>query len=148
MLAEQLRSESPRAEVIIGDGLVPMGRLVNAISDDAGRIVFFRFQWLWDLGFWLFARARPTRRLTQALLARLGRRGILNVIACLQPDVIVSTYPHTTEVLGRLRSRGRVGVPVCSAITDLAALDYWATPGVDVHLITHPESAEEVYSVA
>jgi processive 1,2-diacylglycerol beta-glucosyltransferase len=148
MLAEQLRSESRHAEVIIGDGLTPMGRLVNAISDDAGRIVFFRFQWLWDLGFWLFARARPTRRLTQALLARLGRRGILDVIACLQPDVIVSTYPHTTEVLGRLRNRGRIDVPVCSAITDLAALDYWATPGVDVHLITHPESAAEVYSVA
>jgi processive 1,2-diacylglycerol beta-glucosyltransferase len=148
MLAEQLRSESEHADVIIGDGLAPMGRLVNAISDDAGRIVFFRFQWLWDLGFWLFARARPTRRLTQTLLARLGGRGILHVIACLQPDVIVSTYPHTTEVLGRLRSRGRIDVPVCSAITDLAALDYWATPGVDVHLITHPESAEEVYSVA
>jgi processive 1,2-diacylglycerol beta-glucosyltransferase len=147
-LADQLRSERADVEVIIGDGLAPMGRIVRAISDDAARGVFFHVQWLWDLGFWLFARAWPTRRLTQFLLARLGGRGIVSVIESLQPDVIVSTYPHTTEVLGRLRRRGRIGVPVCSAITDLAALDYWATPGVDVHLITHPESAEEVYDVA
>ena len=64
------------------------------------------------------------------------------------PDVVVSTYPGTTEVLGDLRARGRIDVPVVSAITDLAALRYWAHPGVDLHLITHPESAEEVARIA
>ncbi len=62
--------------------------------------------------------------------------------------MIASTYPNTTEVLGRLRRQGRLDVPICSAITDLAALDYWASPGVDVHLITHPESIDEVRRVA
>ena len=36
----------------------------------------------------------------------------------------------------------------CAAITDLAALDYWASPGVDVHLVTHPESIPEVRRIA
>ena len=49
-----------------------------------------------------------------------------------------------TEVLGRLRREGRIDVPVCAAITDLAALHYWATPGADIHFITHPESIAEV----
>jgi processive 1,2-diacylglycerol beta-glucosyltransferase len=62
--------------------------------------------------------------------------------------VIVSTYPNVTEVLGRLRRSGRLTVPVCAAITDLAAMHYWATPGADVHFITHPESVDEVRSVA
>ena len=39
-------------------------------------------------------------------------------------------------------------MPVVSAITDLAALRYWAHPGVDLHLITHPESDEEVRAIA
>jgi len=47
-----------------------------------------------------------------------------------------------------LRARGRLRVPVVSAITDLAALLYWAHPAVDLHLITHPESAAEVRSIA
>ena len=29
-------------------------------------------------------------------------------------------------------------------MTDLAALDYWVSPGADVHLVTHPESLGEV----
>ncbi len=147
-LAAQIRDESPTTEVIVEDGLEPMGRLVQAISADAGRIVFFRFQWVWDLGFWFFAQAPPTRRLSQALLTRLGEKGLMELVENVRPDVIVSTYPNTTEVLGRLRRRGRLDLPVCAAITDLAALDYWAAPGVDVHLITHPESIDEVHRVA
>jgi UDP-N-acetylglucosamine:LPS N-acetylglucosamine transferase len=37
---------------------------------------------------------------------------------------------------------------VCAAITDLAGLRYWATPGADLHLVTHPESVDEVRAIA
>lgn len=148
MLAAQLRAESPGVDVVVEDGLEPMGRLVRAVSADAGRIVFFRFQWVWDLGFWLFSRWRPTRGLTQLMLTKLGGPGLLRLIDVVRPDVVVSTYPNTTEVLGRLRARGDIDVPICAAITDLAGMDYWASPGIDEHLITHPESAEEVRDVA
>jgi len=147
-LSEQIRAERPDAEVITRDALEPMGRLVTAISADAPRLVFFRFQWLWDVGFWFFAGFGPTRRGTQALLSLLGGRGLVRLIDDVDPDVIACTYPNTTEVLGRLRRRGRIGVPVCAAITDLAGMYYWASPGVDVHLITHPESVAEVREVA
>ena len=110
--------------------------------------MFFRFQVLWDIGFWLFAGCAPTRRGTQALLTRQSAPGLLRLIARTRPDVIVSTYPNMTEVLGRLRRAGRLQIPVCAAITDLAALDYWASPGVDVHLVTHPESMPEVRRIA
>ena len=65
-----------------------------------------------------------------------------------QPDVVVSVYPVTTEVLGALRRRGRLKVPVVAAITDLAMMRWWAARGIDLHLITHPESIEEVRRVA
>ncbi|HEX6490540.1 MAG TPA: glycosyltransferase [Gaiellaceae bacterium] len=147
-LAAQIRQERPEAEVVIRDGLAPMGRLITAISADAGRVVFFRLQWLWDLGFWLFVSFGPTRHVTQWLLTRVGARGILRLVDDVKPDVIVCTYPNTTEVLGRLRLAGRLSVPVCAAITDLAAMHYWATPGADVHLVTQPESIAEVHAVA
>jgi hypothetical protein len=62
--------------------------------------------------------------------------------------VIVSTYPGVTAVLGELRLRGRLDVPCYSSITDLAGLHFWAHRGIDLHFITHPESAEEVEAVA
>ena len=66
----------------------------------------------------------------------------------MRPDVIVSVYPMTTEVLGGLRRTGRLDIPVVAAITDLAAMHYWAAPGIDLHLVIHPESIEEVREVA
>jgi processive 1,2-diacylglycerol beta-glucosyltransferase len=134
--------------VITEDALAVMGRMVGVFSRDAATVVFYRFQWVWDVGFWLATGPRATRTGTQQALTRLGGPGLLGLIDRVRPDVIVSTYPNVTEVLGRLRRSGRLAVPVCGAITDLAAMHYWATPGVDVHFITHPESVEEVRQVA
>ncbi len=77
-----------------------------------------------------------------------GSRGVLRLVRRVDPDVVVSVYPVTTEVLGRLRRRGKLDVPVVAAITDLAMMHYWAAPGVDLHLVTHPESIDEVREVA
>jgi UDP-N-acetylglucosamine:LPS N-acetylglucosamine transferase len=147
-LADQLRAERPDVVVETEDCLAAMGRAVSAVSDNAARVVFFRFLWLWDLGFWMFAGFAMTRRATQFLLVRFGARGLLHLISSHHPDIVVSTYPHATEVLGRLRKAGRLPVPVCAVITDLAGLRYWATPGADLHLVTHPESIDEVRTIA
>jgi processive 1,2-diacylglycerol beta-glucosyltransferase len=147
-LAAQLRGERPDVEIVVEDALAAIGGAVKLMSADIATVVFFRFQLLWDIGFWLFAGCTPTRRATQRLLAQQSAPDLLRLIARTRPDVIVSTYPNITEVLGRLRRTGRLDVPVCAAITDLAALHYWASPGVDVHLVTHPESIPEVRRIA
>jgi len=147
-LADQLRDEAPGAEVVIEDGLRAMGNTFVLVNERAPGVVFFHFQWLWDAAFWLFVGLAPTRRLTQWIVRKLGSRGVLRLIEKMQPDVVVSVYPMTTEVLGGLRRDGRLHVPVVAAITDLAMMHYWAAPGIDLHLITHPESAAEVQQVA
>ena len=91
---------------------------------------------------------RPTRWFAAQAHPVAGRPADPARGAGAAPDLVVSTYPGTTEVLGDLRAKGRIDVPVVSAITDLAALRFWAHPGVDLHLITHPESAEEVRGIA
>lgn len=146
-LATQLRQEQPGVELATEDCLAVMGRTVAFMSEGAARVVFYRFSWLWDLGFWLFAGPAPTRELSQRLITRFGSPGLLRLIASHDPDVIVSVYPNVTEVLGRLKRSGRLRTPVVAAITDLAAMHYWASRGVDVHLVTHPESIAEVRSI-
>jgi processive 1,2-diacylglycerol beta-glucosyltransferase len=147
-LAEQLRVEAPETDIVISDGLAPMGRVIRAFSETAPGVIFYRGQWIWDAAFSVFARFAPTRGSTKFLLAAVGGRGLLRLVRGANPDVVVSTYPQTTEVLGRLRRTGRLAVPVCAAVTDVAGLQYWAAPGVDVHLLTHPESAQEVRQIA
>lgn len=148
VLAEGIEREAPGTEIEIVDSMEVVGWLTRRIVMDSSR---FHSKWgsrLFDLSYRLITDVRPTRwfagHLTQWLAARSIRRAVLER----DPDIVVSTYPGTTEVLGALRSKGRIDAPVVSAITDLAALRYWAHPGVDLHLITHPESAEEVRRIA
>ena len=103
---------------------------------------------LFDLEHRLFARTPPLRALGRAGLHRVAGGRVLREIERHDPDVVVSTYPALTEVLGHLRRTRRLEAPAVSAITDLASLNYWASPGLDLHLLTHPESEPEVRRIA
>jgi UDP-N-acetylglucosamine:LPS N-acetylglucosamine transferase len=147
-LAAAISEEAPGAEVRIVDGLEEMGRILSVILKDNSRAVFTAPPWMFDLQHWLAIRFRPTSALSQFLSVALGGRGLLRLIRSYRPDIVVSTYPGCTLTLAPLRRRGYMRVPLVSAITDLAELRYWAWPGVDLHLITHPESEEEVRQIA
>lgn len=145
-LAAQITAEEPGAEVVVQDGLAVMGKPFG-IAEGVSGVIFYRALWLYDLVFWLVAGG-PLHRLARWLSVRFGGTRLLRYVEGVQPDVVVSVYPVTTEVLAALRRQGRLHVPVVAAITDLAMMRWWAAPGVDLHLITHPESVEEVREVA
>jgi processive 1,2-diacylglycerol beta-glucosyltransferase len=148
VIAEGIAREEPSAEIEIVDSLAVVGWVTRHVVMDTSR---FHSKWgsrVFDLSYRLITDVRPTRwfagHLTQWLAARSIRRAVLKR----NPEIVVSTYPGTTEVLGALRAKEKIHAPVVSAITDLAALRFWAHPGVDLHLITHPESADEVLGIA
>jgi processive 1,2-diacylglycerol beta-glucosyltransferase len=147
-LAAGLAEEAPETEVTIVDGLAEMGPLVervviggSAFESRLGNVMF-------DLEHWAITAFAPLRSLAGWAGVAVGGKGLLRAIEREDPALVVSTYPGTTEVLGRLRLHGRLRVPVVSAITDLASLRFWAHRAVDLHLVTHPESVEEVREVA
>jgi len=144
MIKEDVEREIPGAEAKIVDGLKAMGKISSSVARDGSRFTFRWMPWLFDLQYWLITKFAPTRWLMHHLSYLLGARGLMGVVEAHQPDVVVSTYPGVTAVLGMLRENRRLLVPVHSAITDLAGLRYWAHPGVDLHYVTHPESIEEV----
>ena len=148
MIEAGLLELDPQCEVLIVDSLAEMGRAAALLIDDSSELMFDRFNWLFDGVYFLVARFDPTRKFGQWLAERVGRKGLIRLIAEQQPDVIVCTHPAATDLLGRLRQRGELGTPVASAITDLAGLRYWAHPGADLHLITEEESRAEVEQIA
>jgi UDP-glucose 4-epimerase len=148
MIKVDVEAEIPGATVEIADGLKAMGRILSVVVRDGSRFSFRWIPWLFDVQYWLITKFAPTRWLAHHLNYALGARGLLRLIARHRPDVVVSTYPGVTAVLGMLRENRRLDVPVHSAITDLAGLRYWVHPGVDLHYVTHPESIEEVERLA
>lgn len=148
MIKAEVEEEIPGAEVEIADGLRAMGRLTTAVVRGGSKVTFRWMPWLFDVQYWLIAKFAPTRSLAHHLNYALGAHGLLRLIEKHDPDVVISTYPGVTAVLGMLRENRRLLIPVQSAITDLAGLRYWAHPGVDMHYVTHPESIEEVERLA
>ena len=147
-VAREFRDEDPDAQVSIVNGLPAMGPVLTKVLRENSAFMFAWLPWLFDFQYTLFMKFAPTRWLARKLLVVLGSRGLMRMIRAHDPDLIVSTYPGVTAVLGELRRKRRLNVPCYSSITDLAGLQFWAHPGIDLHFITHPESAEEVEEIA
>jgi UDP-glucose 4-epimerase len=147
-VAREFRDEDPDAQVSIVNGLPAMGWILTKVLRENSAFMFQWLPWLFDFQYMLFMYFAPTRWFSRKLLSWLGARGLMRLIRAHDPDVIVSTYPGVTAVLGELRRRGSLNVPCYSSVTDLAGLQFWAHPGIDLHFITHPESAEEVEQIA
>ncbi|MBV8160525.1 MAG: glycosyltransferase, partial [Acidimicrobiia bacterium] len=116
-----------------------------------------RMGWLVRVGYWLELRYAPwsydaTYRLWYllpfvfkplgAFINLLTRRKVLAWVRTADADVVVSTYPMASLVLGAARQQGRLRIPVATFITDFAVHPLWTHPGVDLHLCVHPQSAE------
>ncbi len=147
-VAREFHDEDPDALVSIVNGLPAMGWVLTRVLRENSAFMFRWIPWWFDFQYRLFMHVTPTRWLARTLLRLLGSRGLMRLIRAHDPDVIVSTYPGVTAVLGELRLRRRLHVPCYSSITDLAGLHFWAHRGIDLHFITHPESAEEVEQIA
>jgi UDP-glucose 4-epimerase len=147
-VAREFRDEDPDALISIVNGLPAMGPILTRVLRENSAFMFQWVPWLFDFQYRLFMYFAPTRWLSRKLLTLFGQRGLIRLIRAHDPDQIVSTYPGVTAVLGELRRRGKLKVPCYSSITDLAGLQFWAHPGIDLHFITHPESAEEVEQIA
>jgi UDP-glucose 4-epimerase len=147
-IAREFKREDPDVFVAVVNGLPAMGPVATAVLRENSAFMFRWAPWLFDLQYRLFMDFPPTRWLASKLLAGAGRRGLGRLIRAHDPDLIVSTYPGTTQVLGEMRHTSRLKVPVYSSITDVAGLRYWAHPGIDLHMVSHPESIEEVEQIA
>jgi processive 1,2-diacylglycerol beta-glucosyltransferase len=148
MIRDGLLEARPDALVEVRDALSEAGGLIQKLVGQEAPLQRRWLNWFFDLEYWLLFRVGLVRRLITWLGYRLAGPTVRRLVAESDPDVVVSTYPGTTELLGQLRQRGVISTPVVSAITDLSALRLWAHPCVDLHLITHEESTEEVRAIA
>ncbi len=147
-VAREFRDEDPDANIAIVNGLPAMGWFLTKLLRENSAFMFRWMPWLFDFQYRLYMFFWPARMFSMKALTLLGRRGLMRLIRSHNPDVIVSTYPGVTAVLGELRRTRRLKVPCYSSITDLAGMQFWAHPGIDMHFVTHPETIEEVESIA
>jgi UDP-N-acetylglucosamine:LPS N-acetylglucosamine transferase len=137
------------AEVVVVDAMKRgLGRLVPFISRDAYRLQTRLFRWSYGLEYFFFTRVPPVRWIGRRGLASFAGRPLRRLIRQVEPDIVVSTHPAVTNVLGFLRRRGKLGLPVVATITDLGVHAMWSHRGVDLHLVMHEAVVRDVEAVA
>ena len=147
-LAQDLVRRNPSAEVAVRDVLAEFPTPLRWFLNDAYRWQLTTAPWLFGLLFGTLRRSRLLRWLARAALSLAGSRAVLRLAHRDPPDVVVSTWPPATLVLGSLRLRGKVLVPACATITDFAGLELWADKGVDLHLVMHESLVSDVERLA
>jgi processive 1,2-diacylglycerol beta-glucosyltransferase len=146
-LAAELRDRG--VEVVVEEDLgSSLGLIPRLVIREGSRLLFAHGRPVYDGYYWLLRRCAPFRALSAALLRRSSGRRLLRLIRRHRPDAVVSTYPGVTVVLGQLRRRRKLSMPVLAVITDLTGLFFWAHRGVDTHLLAWEESAAEVRRIA
>jgi processive 1,2-diacylglycerol beta-glucosyltransferase len=136
-VAQELTAEA-QAEVVVQDAYKgAFGRVVPFFSRDAYRVQLRFLPWSYGLEYILFTRFPPARGFARAGLAFLCSRPLMRFIRGVDPDLVVSTHPAITSVLGHLRASGQLAIPAVATITDLDAHPFWSHRGIDLHLVMH-----------
>ena len=146
VLAAALRERGATADVV--DGLELAGPAARALVGGAPSSSSALGTLAFEARYLLGTRLRPTREAGAAVVDRLARGRFAAHLAAQPADIVVSTYPLWSELLGRMRLDATLAGPAVSAITDLAALRHWVHPGIDLHLLTHPASEAEARAIA
>jgi processive 1,2-diacylglycerol beta-glucosyltransferase len=101
------------------------------------------FPWSYELSYKLSPLLRAPTVMVDTWLTR---RKLKRIIKEFRPDAIVSVYPLASLVLGRMRRKKRLRVPVITYLTDFGVHSLWVHRGVDRHLAVSQLSAEAATS--
>lgn len=97
--------------------------------------------WSYELTYRLWYKLPSTWGFIVRLDTLVAAKRLQRAIERLDADVVVSTYPLSSLVLGNLRRKGWLKVPVVTFLTDFAVHPLWVHPDVDLHVATSPYAA-------
>jgi processive 1,2-diacylglycerol beta-glucosyltransferase len=144
----ELEDEDGELEVVLVNALDDIGSVLRFILCDAYHWQFGHMARIYGLFYRLLERSSFCRGIGQLALVTFGSRPVLRMVERVDPDIIVSTHPPVTCMLGHLRRRNRIRQPVVATITDLDGLGFWVHPGVDLHLVMHESCIAQVERLA
>ncbi len=148
-LSADLASENGDVDVVVRDALEGLGRVIPFLTRDVYRKQLNnRFSWTYGIECNVFARFPPGRGVARGGLVLFGGRPLLRLIRSHDPDVLVSTHPAATSIIGHYRRRGKLEMPALATVSDFGVHPLWAHPGIDLHFVMHESCIRPIERVA
>jgi UDP-N-acetylglucosamine:LPS N-acetylglucosamine transferase len=143
-LVRELNKRSDVASVTLLNGFDLLGSRLSGLLQRGYRFHLGRVQWSYDLAYRLFTGVPAAKRFGETALYALGGSTLLSAIEPHGPDAVVSTHPVLNPVLAGLRTSGRLRCPAAAVVGPLGGHDFWALPGIDLHLLLYEEAIPSV----
>ncbi|MFI5053316.1 MAG: glycosyltransferase [Acidimicrobiia bacterium] len=139
-----------RRRLTAGGHRVEVVDFLDAVAFHIGPVLrwFYQVQlrmapWSYELSY----KMAPLLRAPAVMVDTwLTRRKLRRIIKDFRPDAIVSVYPLASLVLGRMRRKKQLRVPVVTYLTDFGVHSLWVHRGIDRHLAVSELSAEAATS--
>lgn len=140
----QRRLEAAGHEVLVVDYLKMIPFRLGGFVKWTYLFQLQRLPWTYDLTYQAFNKGIGAILWGPVVrgMSLVTRRPLRRQLEAVRPDAIVSTYPLASLVLGRMRKKKWLRVPVATFLTDFAVHPLWVHPGIDLHLAVSPLSAE------
>ncbi|TNM69694.1 hypothetical protein FHN55_02805 [Streptomyces sp. NP160] len=139
-LAARLRAAGAVAEV--RDLLDGLPRAAQLFLRDGYAVAVARLPHLFEAVFRGVQHRGVVWRVEQEICA-LGAGAVQGWLEEVRPDVVVSTYPLSSQLLGQEAEAGRLAVPFVTYCTDPAVHASWLHPRAAAHLTVTEATAEQ-----
>ena len=148
-LSADLADRHASVEVVVRDALEGLGRVIPYLTRDVYRKQLNNhFSWTYGVECNVFARFPPGRAVARGGLVAFGGRPLLKLIRSHDPDVVVSTHPAATSIIGHYRRAGKLRIPALATVSDFGVHPLWAHRGIDLHLVMHESCVRPIEKVA
>lgn len=141
-LARRLEAAGAQTQVIDLLSVLPL-HIGAMISGGYARMLRYA-PWLYEGIYSTFMAPRRGPRPTPAPLVRLAARHLAPVLADTRPTCVLSTFHLAGQVVGHLRTAGRLAAPSVVAVTEVVPHQMWLARGTDLYCCLYPSIAEEV----
>ncbi|MCR5653891.1 MAG: CDP-glycerol glycerophosphotransferase family protein [Ruminococcus sp.] len=134
-LKEYIEANSDNAEVKITDGLALGGKGYNKLVCD-GYTTLAKFAPKFYGRLYINSdKKSKLNDLCNGVNQRKGKH-LYPEIAAYKPDVIISCHAFTTTMLGELKTKGVIDIPVISLVTDFAPHYTYIAEGIDHYIVS------------
>ncbi len=130
------------AEVMVKDGLELGGRLYNGFVVNGYYFVAKHTPKFFGAIYRSSDKKSPMNGLCNSI-NNTRKKSLLPVINSFSPDVIISCHSFVTTMLGELKKKKLIDVPVISLITDFKAHLTYISEGVDHYVVSSPEMVDD-----
>lgn len=140
-IAERLLAEAPGSEVKIVDTFRYINSILNKVVVGSYMETLRFTPKVWG---YLYDQAEEGEKLVEFshLFAKIISPKLTQLINQVKPDVIIATHAFPTGMLGVLKCRGKLHIPVVSAVTDFHIHPIWISRGIDLYFIHSADIAD------